>query len=160
MQKLIAALLVSITFFIAGCSSGEDISLATLKENHPESFGKPVEDSLTKEEQEALGLPAELPFNLESVEASAEEHEVEVDYMSKDADRLTVTTVYNPENNLQEADTRMTLDSGAIAGVTERDASVFFEWYDDEENVIYQMAYSPMDDDNRLEDALEIANSI
>ncbi|GGF24410.1 hypothetical protein GCM10010954_24130 [Halobacillus andaensis] len=160
MQKLIAALLVSITFIIAGCSSGEDISLASLKEDHPEAFGKPVEDSLTKEEQESLGLPTELPFNLEDVEASAVEHEVEVNYVSTDADQLTVTTVYNPENNLQESDTRMTLDSGAIAGVTEREASVFFEWYDDEQNVIYQMAYSPMDEENRLEDALDIANSI
>ncbi|MCP3029029.1 hypothetical protein [Halobacillus sp. A5] len=160
MKRNIAAALISVTFIIAGCSSSEDISLASLKENYPEAFAKPIEDSLSENEQEALGLPEEVPFNVDGVEATSVENEAEVRYTSTDADELTVTTIYNPENNLQEADTRMTLESGAIAGVTEGEASVSFEWYDDEDQVIYQVIYAPMEDEERLEDGLDIANSI
>ncbi|WP_431800509.1 hypothetical protein [Halobacillus andaensis] len=160
MKKSITVTLLLLIFMIAGCSSSEDLSLDSLKENYPEAFAKPIEDSLSEDEQKVLGLPSELPFNVEKVEASSVENEAEVNYHSSSGDEVKVITVYNPENNLQEADTRMTLDSGVIAGVTEGDAAVFFEWYDDEDQVVYQMTYTPMEEEDRLERGLDIANTI
>ncbi|MCP3030225.1 hypothetical protein LF817_02585 [Halobacillus sp. A1] len=160
MRIMMIAFALLATLTISACSSGADLSIESLKENYPESFGTPVEDNLSSEEQETLGLPSELPFESESIEASVIENEAEIHYQSRNADELTVTTIYNPGNVLQETETRMTLNSGSIAGVDEGEAAVFVEWFDDEDGVIYQMAYSPMEEENRLEKAIDIANSI
>ncbi|MFC7063892.1 hypothetical protein [Halobacillus seohaensis] len=160
MKKLIGITIFLAICTMAGCSSGEDLSIDALKESYPDKFGTPIDDSLSNDEQEALGLPSELPFDVDEVKASTVENETEVLYSSSNADQVTVTTTYNPENTLRETDMQITLDSGAIAGVEEGKASTFFEWYEGEENVIYQVAYSNMDEEVRLEKALEIANSI
>ncbi|WP_173917261.1 hypothetical protein [Halobacillus sp. Marseille-Q1614] len=160
MKKLSAVIFMTAVLFISGCSSDKNLTLEALKETYPDNFGKPVEDTLSESEQEALGLPSELAFTPEEVKAASQEQETEVTYSSDSEKEVLVLTKFNPENNIKTAEEQVTLDSGSVAGIKRGDASVIFEWYDSEDNVIYQFQYTSGDDEKRLEEALEMVNSI
>ncbi|UOR13376.1 hypothetical protein [Halobacillus amylolyticus] len=160
-MKVIKRLSVAIAFvLLAGCSSGPDLSLSHLKNLYPETFAAPIE-ALSEEKQQKLGLPQELPFKLQSLEATVEEDEVEVVYQSKTANKALVRTIFNPGSDLEESELQIPLDSGIVAGVQEREDHVFIEWYSGEKDVIYQLEYSSeAKKEERLKQAMEITNSI
>ncbi|MGP4075416.1 hypothetical protein [Halobacillus sp. K22] len=155
MKKFLTFLAVLI---LAGCSSA-DLALSDLKESYPAAFAEPIE-TLPESKQEQIGLPDDLPFEVKSVEASAAEDEVIVRYQSSKAYNLNVTTLFNPSGEMAETDLQIPLNSGSVAGVREQEEQVFVEWYNSEEDVIYQIEYSAADKEKQTEEAMDIANSI
>lgn len=156
MKKLF--LLISF-FILAGCSSA-DLALSDLKEDYPQSFAEPI-DSLSKNKQEKIGLPGEIPFEVTSVSANTSESKVEIIYQSDQSDsRVTVRTIFQPDNILKETDLQVQLNSGATAGVLTEEDSVFVEWYNGEADVIYQIEYQYKSSEEPQVEAIEIANSI
>ncbi|MGP4060845.1 hypothetical protein [Halobacillus sp. H74] len=143
--------------FLIACSS-QDLGLEDLKEAHPDSFADPIE-ALSKEEQEKVGLPDEIPFEVASVKATTSEEQVEVIYESSNSENVLVTTLFNPDNILQESELQIPLNSGAVAGVQEKEDYVYIEWYESEADVIYQIEYHGSEEE-RTENAMNIANSI
>ncbi|UOQ92566.1 hypothetical protein MUO14_19265 [Halobacillus shinanisalinarum] len=161
-MKVIKRLSVMIISFVllVGCSSGPDLSLSHLKELYPEAFATPIE-ALPQEKQQKLGLPQELPFELQSLEAVVEGDEVEVIYQSETTNKALVRTIFNPGNDLEESELQIPLDSGILAGVQEREDHVFVEWYNGDKDVIYQLEYSSeAKKEERLKQTMEITNSI
>ncbi|MCA0984083.1 hypothetical protein LCL89_08510 [Halobacillus yeomjeoni] len=155
MKKLI---LLAMFLLLVGCSS-QDLALEDLKESYPDSFAKPV-DSLSQRELADIGLPDELPFEVSNVEAEVEDEKVDVHYQSAGSEEVSVRTYFSPENILQESQLQVPLNSGAVAGVQEKEDYVFVEWYESEEDIVYQIKYSGGKKDKRTQQALEIANSI
>ncbi|WP_281974866.1 hypothetical protein [Halobacillus litoralis] len=143
--------------FLIACSS-QDLGLGDLKEAHPDSFADPIE-ALSKEEQEKVGLPDEIPFEVASVKATTSEEQVEVIYESSNSEKVLVTTLFNPGNILQESELQIPLNSGAVAGVQKKEDYVYIEWYESEADVIYQIEYHGSEEE-RTENAMNIANSI
>jgi|GEM_PF-4595964 len=156
MKKTLTFLAVLI--FLAGCSSA-DLALSDLKANYPSSFAEPIE-TLPESKQERVGLPDELPFEVKAVEASAEEKKVTVRYQSAKAHDLTVTTLFDPTGEMAETDLQVPLNSGSVAGVREEEKQVFVEWYNSDEDVIYQIDYSAVDKEKQTQQAMDIANSM
>ncbi|MFZ0476252.1 MAG: hypothetical protein WAM18_12350 [Halobacillus sp.] len=149
---------LAVLIFLAGCSSA-DLALSDLKTNYPNSFAEPIE-TLPKSKQERVGLPDELPFEVKAVEASAEGKKVTVRYQSTKAHDLTVTTLFDPSGEMAETDLQIPLNSGSVAGVREEEKQVFVEWYNSDENVIYQIDYSAVDKEKQTQQAMDIANSM
>ncbi|WP_082235025.1 hypothetical protein [Halobacillus massiliensis] len=160
MKRLFPLIFLAAVFLISGCSSDESLTLEKLKEDYPNDFKKPVEDTLSESEQNSLGLPSELAFTPNTVKATSQENETQVVYSSASEKEVKVITTFNPENNIKTASEQITLDSGAVAGVERGDTSVIFEWYESEKNVIHQLQYISGDEETRLEEALEMVNSI
>ncbi|MFD2925107.1 hypothetical protein [Halobacillus naozhouensis] len=159
-MKVINRLSLVICFILlAGCSSGPDLSLGHLKELYPETFAAPI-DSLPQEKQDKLGLPEKLPFDLEALKANVKGSEAEIVYQSKSEVQALVRTIFNPGNNLQESELQIPLDAGGVAGVQKRDDHVFVEWYNGDDDVIYQLKYTSNNKEERLKKAMEITNSI
>ncbi|KHE67500.1 hypothetical protein [Halobacillus sp. BBL2006] len=145
-------------FLLVGCSS-QDLALEDLKENYPQTFADSIA-SLSEKEQERIGLPDEIPFDVSSVEASSEDNMVEVQYESKGKESLKVRSVFDPGNILEESELQIPLNSGAVAGVQEREDHVYVEWYNSEDNVVYQLEYHSTNKEKRTQQAMEIANAI
>ncbi|SFF98186.1 hypothetical protein SAMN05216353_11715 [Halobacillus alkaliphilus] len=156
MKKILVFL--AFLIFLAGCSSA-DLALSDLKANYPNSFAEPI-DSLPESKQERVGLPDELPFEVKAVAASAAGKEVTVRYHSTEAHDLTVTTLFDPSGEMAETDLQIPLNSGSVAGVREEKKQVFVEWYNSDEDVIYQIDYSAVDKEKQTQQAMDIANSI
>ncbi|WP_079526565.1 hypothetical protein [Halobacillus hunanensis] len=150
-----------VIFFVllAGCSSGPDLSLSHLKELYPETFATPIE-SLSQEQQDKLGLPEELPFELKSLKANVNGNETEVIYQSDSSVQALVRTIFDPGNDLEESELQIPLDAGGVAGIQKRDDHVFVEWYNGDYDVIYQLEYTSTNKEKRLKEAMEITNSI
>lgn len=144
-------------FFLAACSS-QNLSYEDLTAAYPEDFADPIQN-LSETQQENLGLPSDMPFEVTMVESSVGENEAEVTYTSDTEQKAVVTTLYSPGNILQESELQVPLDSGALAGVLEKETHVFVEWYEGEEDIIYQVEYyGPAEE--RSEKAVEIANHL
>ncbi|TGB03971.1 hypothetical protein [Halobacillus salinus] len=142
---------------LVGCSS-QDLGITDLKETYPDTFASGVE-SLTEEQQSKLGLPDETPFTVSSVSAATNDNQTQVEYQSDGSEKLVVTTVYEPGNVLEELDLQLNLNSGAVAGAEEREDSFYMEWYNGEEDVIYQIEYFG-NGEEMGQKTLKIANSI
>ncbi|MGI8314879.1 hypothetical protein [Halobacillus mangrovi] len=151
-------LLIVFLFLLAGCSS-QDLALEDLKEKYPQAFGNSIE-SFSKDQQEKIGLPDEVPFDVSSVEASSDEDRVQVNYQSEGKQKLKVRTIYDPGNILKESDLQVNLNSGAVAGVQEEEDHVYVEWYNNKDDVVYQLEYYGADNEKRTQKAIEIANAI
>ncbi|MBN9655694.1 hypothetical protein J0K78_15580 [Halobacillus sp. GSS1] len=150
-------LLFTTLIFLAACSS-QNLSLEDLKTAYPQTFAQPVED-LSDEKKEKLGLPEDVPFEVTQVESKVEDKRVEVLYLSDGSDKAMVSTLFDPENILQESEMQVPLNSGAVAGVQEKKDHIFVEWYDGDLDVIYQLKYyGPKEE--RAENAMNIANAI
>lgn len=143
--------------FLSACSS-QSLSFQDLKAAYPDTFAQPVE-SLSEEKQEKIGLPDDLPFEVTNVQVETADQEVKVHYQSESEEELTVQTLYEPENILQDSELQIPLNSGAVAGVQEKEDYVFVEWYESDLDVIYQLQYYGPPEE-RSEKALEAANSI
>ncbi|MBA2176492.1 hypothetical protein H0266_16455 [Halobacillus locisalis] len=142
---------------LVGCSS-QDLGMTDLKETYQESFANPIE-SLSEEQQSTIGLPKDIPFSLSSVGATTEDNQVQIEYQSDSSERLLVTTIFQPGNILQDLEQQLNLNSGAVAGAEERNDSFYMEWYNGDQDVIYQVEYFSSEED-RAEQTLNIANSI
>ncbi|ARI78329.1 putative periplasmic lipoprotein [Halobacillus mangrovi] len=151
-------LILAFFFLLAGCSS-QDLALEDLKEKYPQTFGNSIE-ALSKDQQEKIGLPDEVPFNVASVEASSDEDRVQVHYQSEGKKELKVRTIYDPGNILKESELQVNLNSGAVAGVQEHEDHVYVEWYNNKDDVVYQLEYYGADNEKRTQKAIEIANAI
>ncbi|WP_202409773.1 MULTISPECIES: hypothetical protein [Halobacillus] len=143
--------------FLAACSS-QNLSYEDLKAAYPDTFAEPVQE-LSEEQLGNLGLPSDMPFEVTQVSSSTGESEAEVTYTSDSGHKAIVTTLYSPGNILQDSELQVPLDSGALAGVQEKDTHVFVEWYEGEEDIIYQVEYYGPDEE-RAEKAVEIANQL
>ncbi|MCA0971871.1 hypothetical protein LCM20_14795 [Halobacillus litoralis] len=142
---------------LIGCSS-QDLGVNDLKESYPDSFATGVE-SLSEEQQSKLGLPNDVPFTVSNVAAETEGNETMVEYQSDGSDRLVVTTIYEPGNILQDLENQLNLNSGSVAGAEDRGDSYYIEWYNGDEDTIYQVEYFS-DSEERPQQTLSIANSI
>lgn len=143
--------------FLTACSS-QSLSYEDLKEAYPDTFAQPVE-SLSEEKQDKIGLPDNLPFKVTNVQVETADQEVKVQYQSDSEEELTVLTLYEPENILQDSELQIPLNSGSVAGVQEKEDYVFVEWYESNLDVIYQLQYYGPSEE-RAEKALEVANAI
>ncbi|RWZ58197.1 hypothetical protein EQV77_10475 [Halobacillus fulvus] len=160
-MKKIVVFAAFLLLFLAGCSSAS-LGLEDLKEEYPDSFGEPI-DTFSAEEQEKIGLPHELPFVVDSVEASTGDNQVTVRYVpSSDAQELTVTTIFSPENILRETELQVPLNNGAVAGVEDEGEQAFVEWYNSDLDVVYQVEFvnnEPSEEQTPAQQAVDIANA-
>jgi hypothetical protein len=156
MKNWMAAL--GLLFILTGCSSA-NLGLEDLKETYPETFAAPIE-SLEAEKVEKIGLPDDIPFDVASVEAEVEDNTLHVLYEGEGNRQVLVTTIYDPGNNLEEAEWHIPLNNGALAGVSAEEDQVFIEWYNGDDDVIYQVQYVNTNSEDIQAEAIEIANSI
>ncbi|MFQ3546125.1 hypothetical protein Q7A53_18750 [Halobacillus rhizosphaerae] len=152
--------IVFLLFFLilAGCSS-DHLGLSDLKEAYPDQVAAPLED-LSQEKQELIGLPDELPFTADDVKANVDKDQVEMNYSSSKKAEVLVRTIFHPDNTIKKAELQIPLNSGAVAGVQEKDDFVYMEWYNNKDDILYQLKYQTPESDKRTQEALEIANSI
>ncbi|MBX0359183.1 hypothetical protein [Halobacillus sp. Nhm2S1] len=150
-------LLIATLIFLAACSS-QNLSLEDLKTAYPETFAQPV-SSLSDEKKEKLGLPEDMPFEVTQVESTVEDDRVDILYQSDGSEKAEVSTLYEPGNILQESELQVPLNSGAVAGVQEKEDHIFVEWYDGDLDVIYQLEYYGPEEE-RAEKAMNVANAI
>ncbi|WP_226585030.1 hypothetical protein [Halobacillus litoralis] len=151
-------LFLTATFLVLTACSSQNLDFEDLKTAYPDTFAKPLED-MKETKKNKIGLPDELPFEPSTVKTSAGENKVEVLYSANSSEKAEVTTIYQPGNILQQSELQVPLNTGAVAGVQEKDNYVFVEWYDGDQDVIYQVKYyGPKEE--RSERALTIANAI
>ncbi|MGV2620497.1 UNVERIFIED_CONTAM: hypothetical protein N8J90_04895 [Halobacillus marinus] len=151
------SILIISLLLLAACSS-QDLGLQDLEEAHPDTFAEPIQ-ALSDSQKERLGLPDKLPFDVSDVQASIDSSTVTIVYGSEKETEAAVHTIYEPGNILQESELQIPLNNGAVAGVQERNDTVFVEWYESDSDVIYQVEYNGTGED-RTEQAMNIANSI
>ncbi|UOQ43793.1 hypothetical protein MUN89_18215 [Halobacillus salinarum] len=151
-------LFLATLLLLAGCSS-DNLSLKDLKEAYPDKVAAPLQ-SLSKEEQDVAGFPEELPFTPKSVKASVDNKQVRMHYQKSEEEKVMVRSIFQPDDIIQESELQIPLNSGAVAGVQEKEDYVFVEWYNSEDDVLYQLEYTSSKKEDRTKRAIDIANSI